>query len=73
MKSNDVEILVSNKVANKELLGVFQNSLHLSNYENNHKREKVAEKEKEKDPDAEEFEEEKDPRIDRVKQKIENI
>ena len=37
-KVTDVEFLVSSKVADKELLGIFENSFYLANYENNLKR-----------------------------------
>ena len=37
-KSSDVEIIVSEKVADKDLLGVFEHSFILSNYENSHKK-----------------------------------
>lgn len=36
-KASEVNLLVSDKVADKELLGIFENSLQLSNYENSHK------------------------------------
>lgn len=36
-KASDVEILVSEKINDKELLGIFANSFALSNYEFTHK------------------------------------
>ena len=68
MKASDAELLVSTKVADKELLGVFQNSLHLANYENSHKRLTVPDQEK-----KEEDEEDVDPRTKRINKKVENI
>tara|TARA_B110000285_G_C15081800_1_gene593916 strand:+ start:274 stop:555 length:282 start_codon:yes stop_codon:yes gene_type:complete len=37
-KVNDVQFLISSKVADKETLGIFENSFYLSNYENSLKR-----------------------------------
>jgi leucyl aminopeptidase len=62
-----VEIIVSEKVANKDLLGIFENSLILSNYENSHKKQLDAEEESEKE------EVDKDERTKRVNKKIDNL
>lgn len=66
-KASDVEIIVSEKVANKDLLGIFENSLILSNYENSHKKQPDAEEESEKE------EVDKDERTKRVNKKIDNL
>jgi len=54
-------------VANKDLLGVFENSLILSNYENSHKKQPDAEEESDK------VEVDKDERTKRVNKHIENV
>jgi leucyl aminopeptidase len=65
-------LLVSSKVVDKDLLGIFENSLHLCNYENSHKK-PYEEPEKDESKEADEEEEEKDPRTTRVNKKIDNI
>ena len=71
MKVNAVEILVSDTLSgDAELLGIFENSLALCNYENSHKR---PYQEKEKDADKKEAPVDEDDRAKRINKRIENI
>jgi leucyl aminopeptidase len=58
--------MVSSSIADEELLGIFANSIHLSNYENCHKKQPEEDSNAKEDEDA-------DPRTKRVTKKIENI
>jgi hypothetical protein len=61
-----VEFLVSSKVANKDHLGIFENSFYLANYENNLKRPYQDDDEKK------EVDEDDDERVKRVTKKVDN-
>lgn len=63
-KTADVEFLVTSKVAESNMLGIFENSFYLSNYENSHKSSPPSEEaaDGEKKPE----EEDKDERTKRV-------
>lgn len=67
-KVTDVEFLVSSKVADKDLLGIFENSFYLSNYENNLKRPYQPDEE----DDKKEKDEDEDPRSKRITKRVEN-
>ena len=73
MKADDAEFIFSEEVVgceNKEdLLGVFENSFHLCNYENSHKRQT---QEEEKNNKEEEKDEDEDLRTKRINAKISN-
>ena len=69
-KSSDVEILVSDKVADDKMLGIFENSLALSNYEFVFKR---PHQEEAKDGEDKEPKIDEDDRSKRVTKHIENI
>ena len=59
---------MAGKVADKEMLGIFEHSLILSNYENSHKKQPTEdEEEKEKE------EIDKDERTKRINKRIDNI
>ena len=62
--------MISSQVADTELLGVFENSITLCNYENSYKRLPTKDDEDKKKNDDEE---EKDPRTERINKHIENI
>jgi len=69
MKVNDVEILVSDTLSgDAELLGIFENSLMLSNYENSHKRPY-----QEKDEEEKETPVDQDNRSKRINKRVDNI
>jgi len=59
--------LISNKVADPDHLGVFENSFHLTNYENFLKKEPDA---KDKAEDGKEKDKDHDPRKERVRKKV---
>ena len=42
-KTSDVTILLTDKIASSKMVGIFENSFHLSNYENSHKKAQVDE------------------------------
>jgi hypothetical protein len=63
-----VEILVSDKINDKELLGIFANSFHLSNYEFTRKTDILSKAAEEKKQDTEE----KDERTKKFTKKIGN-
>mmetsp|Transcript_9301 Transcript_9301/g.15672 ORF Transcript_9301/g.15672 Transcript_9301/m.15672 type:complete len:256 (+) Transcript_9301:346-1113(+) len=69
-KASDVEFLVSSKVGSSELLGIFENSFHLTNYENSHKKQ-PSEEEQEKDKEEEALD--KDDRTKRINKKVDNF
>lgn len=74
-KASDVELLISDKVADQDdHLGIFENSLTLSNWENSHKKIPTEEEEKKaSEKDDKEPEQDKDDRTKRVNKHIENI
>ena len=65
-KLNDVELLVSSKVSQSNL-GIFENSLHLSNYECVHKKAPENDETKEKDEDDDERTKKYLKKIDSIK------
>jgi len=64
--------LVSSELNDSELLGVFENSLRLSNYENTFKKEAEEDEPVEK-KDEEADSDEEDHRIKKVKKAIQSI
>ena len=72
MKADSAEILMSSTFTDSDALGVFENSLRLTNYENTMKQEpeeddKKDKKDEEADPDG------NDPRAKRVKKAVSEI
>ena len=51
MKTDDAKFLISNDVADPNLMGVFENSFRLSNYENFLKKEEEVEDASKEDDD----------------------
>jgi len=67
MKTDDAHFLISNKVADPNNLGIFENSFYLSNYEN------FLKKDKDSKDDADKVkQEDHDPRKDKIRRKVAN-
>lgn len=68
-KTANVTFLLSEKVAASDMVGIFENSFYLSNFENSHKRPKSEE---EKNAGKKGDEDDKDDRKDRINKKIDS-
>ena len=64
-KLSDVELLVTKKVSDSNMLGIFANSVHLSNYEHTLKRQTRDEDEEEKKDEGDEDEDTRGKRINK--------